>query len=361
MLLTSAAEPLTFRAREINLALQTYFMQFRARFIDNIIQFAAYQGVDTDYLVSLTGKTRADLQQEDLYFDAPIYNQIIEEAVRLSGDRNFGLHLGEFLSLSAAGLIVQIVQSSQTVAEAIQHLVQFANLGCQALPFKQEQEGPHFQVSMTPAPVWLNQSPEAVQQTIDGVVLFTLRQLDALTQHKHQPLLVEFGYPAPSDTWEYERILKSPFRFGASKTSIHIHPSNLKTKVVGRDYRLLQVLVELAQNRLAEMEGSKGFEGQVKQTIINLMNPDLPLIEEVAANLNMSLRSFQRKLKKEGYTYKQLTENVRKEFAREYLQNEELSIKEIAYLLNYAETSSFSRSFKRWFGVSPERYRLQIT
>ena len=50
-------------------------------------------------------------------------------------------------------------------------------------------------------------------------------------------------------------------------------------------------------------------------------------------------------------------DELRKEFAIEYLKNKNTSIKEIAYLLDYAESSSFIRSFKRWTGKSPSEFR----
>ena len=70
----------------------------------------------------------------------------------------------------------------------------------------------------------------------------------------------------------------------------------------------------------------------------------LPIL---AANLNLSVRTLQRRLKEEGLTYKNVLDELKLQFALDYLKNEALSIKEIAYLLDYAEPSSFIRGFKQ--------------
>lgn len=74
----------------------------------------------------------------------------------------------------------------------------------------------------------------------------------------------------------------------------------------------------------------------------------------------MSVRTFQRKLKEVGHSYKELIDELRKDFALSYPKNPDLSIGEVAYLLNYADGSAFNRSFKRWTGRSPREYRLKF-
>jgi AraC-like DNA-binding protein len=50
-------------------------------------------------------------------------------------------------------------------------------------------------------------------------------------------------------------------------------------------------------------------------------------------------------------------DDVRKELATNYMQGTDKSVTEITYLLGFAETSTFSRAFKRWTGQSPTRFR----
>ncbi len=334
-------------------------MQFRARFIANIIQFAAQQGVDRRKLLAVTNKEMAELCAEDLMVAAPIYNAIVEKTEELSGDDLFGLHLGEYLSLSAAGLIVQIAQSSRTVLEALHYMVEYANLGCQALPFQLKELDKEWELSVSPNLLWQEQSPTSVRHTMDGTMVFTIREFHTLTRQKHYPNRIHFAYARPKRVAEYERIFNCPIRFDQALTAIYLDKKQVAEKVVTSDYRLLQLLTQYAQEKLAAMEGELGFATIVKQSIINLVKPQFPTIEQVAANLNLSVRTLQRRLKEEGLTYKAVLDELRKQFALDYLKNKDLSVKEIAYLLDYAEPSSFIRSFKRWMGRSPKAFRLQ--
>ncbi|RQW61102.1 helix-turn-helix transcriptional regulator [Vibrio viridaestus] len=66
---------------------------------------------------------------------------------------------------------------------------------------------------------------------------------------------------------------------------------------------------------------------------------------------------IQRKLRAEGITFRQLVERVRCDMAKQYLQQSHIPITEMGLMLGYSETSAFSRAFRRWFGISPSRFR----
>ncbi len=335
-------------------------MTFSARYIANIIQFAAQQGASRRELLAIVGLEMEALNDDSLRLETPIYNQLLERALELTGDPNFGLHLGEYLSLSATGLLTQMVQSSATVQEALEHLVAFANLGCQALPFQLKELDDHWEVSVTASPLWLQQSPLAVRHTMDAVFYFSLRVYQTLTHQKFQPLAIHFDYPRPERFLEYERLFGTKVRFEQSRTAFHLGKNQVAAPVITSDYALLQVLVRHAEEKLAAMEKEAGFSTVVKQSIINLIKPQFPTIEQVAANLNISVRTLQRRLREEGISYSGVLDELRRQFAIDYLKNPTLSIKEVAYLLDYADSSAFTRSFKRWTGQSPMSYRKAV-
>ena len=61
-----------------------------------------------------------------------------------------------------------------------------------------------------------------------------------------------------------------------------------------------------------------------------------------------------------GIRYADLLDNTRASAAKSYLGDREISIAEVAYLLGFAEQSSFNHAFKRWTGQAPNEYRKSI-
>lgn len=64
-----------------------------------------------------------------------------------------------------------------------------------------------------------------------------------------------------------------------------------------------------------------------------------------------------RRLREEGAHYQLLLDEVRQELACWLLQNTELSVEAVAERLGYRDTSNFSRTFRRWLGMTPNAWR----
>jgi AraC-like DNA-binding protein len=71
----------------------------------------------------------------------------------------------------------------------------------------------------------------------------------------------------------------------------------------------------------------------------------------------MSVRSLQRRLKEENLTWQQLIEQTRRVLVERHLRQPGMSITQLAFLLGFADVSSFSRAFRKWYGASPSQLR----
>lgn len=85
----------------------------------------------------------------------------------------------------------------------------------------------------------------------------------------------------------------------------------------------------------------------------------LPKLYEVAESLNLSERTLIRRLKNSNTSYKDILEELRKEYASKLLKNAKFNIADISDALGYQASSNFCRAFKTWYGVSPSKFRRE--
>jgi AraC-like DNA-binding protein len=85
-----------------------------------------------------------------------------------------------------------------------------------------------------------------------------------------------------------------------------------------------------------------------------------PSLREVAARLGLSPRTLVRRLEHRRTSYRTLLDGHRRRRAALLLAQAELTVAEVADRLGYDEPSNFGRACRRWFGMSPRRYRASV-
>lgn len=81
-------------------------------------------------------------------------------------------------------------------------------------------------------------------------------------------------------------------------------------------------------------------------------------LDHMAEVLDTSPKYFSNYFKKTfGVNYVEYLNKVRLSHAREYLRNTDLSIAKIGEMTGYSNSSTFTTTFKRYYGVSPSEYR----
>lgn len=86
----------------------------------------------------------------------------------------------------------------------------------------------------------------------------------------------------------------------------------------------------------------------------------IPSLEQMAATLNMTPRTLQRRLKDENTLFSELLLEIRQQRAQECLAESELPIERIAEALGFLDAVAFSHAFKKWNGMSPSSWRHSL-
>ncbi|MEN5259166.1 MULTISPECIES: AraC family transcriptional regulator [Pseudomonas] len=116
-----------------------------------------------------------------------------------------------------------------------------------------------------------------------------------------------------------------------------------------------QMCAQLLERRQAH----QGLAALVRQHLDALPAASVPDLPAMARLLCTSVRTLKRRLQEEGTCYRQVLAGHRGARALELLGNPRLSLSQVAERLGFSDLSSFSQSFKRWFGVAPSVYRQE--
>ena len=80
-------------------------------------------------------------------------------------------------------------------------------------------------------------------------------------------------------------------------------------------------------------------------------------MREVARSLGISQRTLARRLSDEGLAFSVILQDLKRDLAVRYLDDPNLHISKIAWLLGYQEVGAFTHAFKRWTGKTPSQMR----
>ncbi|MEK3787210.1 helix-turn-helix transcriptional regulator [Paenibacillus sp. FSL K6-1230] len=122
---------------------------------------------------------------------------------------------------------------------------------------------------------------------------------------------------------------------------------------------LLAILTPALDQSLNEHQDKPSISEQVKWLIKRSLSGGRTDIQTVSRELGMSGRTLQRRLADEKVSFKQLVGDARHEQARELLADPALDIKEVAFLVGYADQNSFYRAFRLREGETPSNWRVK--
>jgi len=147
-------------------------------------------------------------------------------------------------------------------------------------------------------------------------------------------------------------------RFGQEKCVLVFEKHYLKAPLYQADESLNSLMRARAETLMHKAKSSASLYASVAYQVRKLMPAQRATLTLVAEQINMSPRTLSRKLKEEGYSFKSVLISVRENLALEYLNEEKLTVKQIANKLGYRDYSSFSHAFRSWTGFSPSEYRI---
>jgi len=332
-------------------------MYFNTQHIFKLLELATDNGIDIGMVGKELNWNINTIRQDSFDISSEQVELLWQKLMEATSNKNLGLELGERYNFTALGIVGAMIQNAQKIEDALQNLIQFSNLITDLLDFEMEKTEQTFILKFIPNPHCLLEYPTATIETIKTSMVFALKEYQLLTFQKVLPIQAEFALNIQNH-FDYQRIFKCKIIPNASHFALHFDKKLLEQPIIGSDFQLLNILMERANQLLQEKSINKTTQ-KVKHTLLQQFNNGFLPISEVSRMLNISVRTLQRQLLQEQTNFNQVLDEVKKDLALYYLKRN-ITVKEIAEILGYQNLSSFSRSFKKWVGVSPSQFKNQF-
>jgi len=270
-------------------------------------------------------------------------------ACEATGDPAFGLHVAERITPGAFDLLEYIARSSPTLGDALARVAQYARLVDDVGEIAFVKAGD--EVTIVPRLIDAWPIPFGVMEAILAITVRMARELTG--DPALAPRAVEMRHAEPRDTREHTRIFGVPVRFGAPRNGLTFSEAQLALPVAKADPALSAILDRHAQELLRRLPPAGTFSQRVRALLAAELRSGNPALEPIAAKLRMSTRTLRRRLGDDGTSLSALLDELRRELALRYLEEQTMTLDAIAFELGFADARAFRRAFKRWTGRAP--------
>lgn len=329
---------------------------FSARIAYDLIEYVREKGHAVDDLYAVLALPKTYLDREDIRIPSEKMSKIWMRAMEISGDEDIGFHMGIERSVAALRTTSLIMQSSATVLQAFEQGIKYSELIANVLSMQIGRSADDIYLDFTPRKEWRIEPAAVVKDCLNLTLISMLMSVQQITGIFHPPSILRFSYAKPKNLPEYYRVFNCTIEFGQPYNRIGF-PKDLGSKPLPTsDKGLLAVLEKYANEIKQSFSSEQHFTSRTRQLIIEMMDPQPPTLETVARALNLGSRSLQRKIKEEeNCSYRDLVDEIRKKLCARYMDDTQRTVDEISYLSGYADTASFIRAFKRWYGKTPRQ------
>jgi len=275
-------------------------------------------------------------------------------AVKATKDECFALRLTQFFqpsTYSAAGLAFA---SSRNVLEGFESSLRYFKMTTDAAEHKLERMTDNVILHIEIPP----ENEPVSKEAVEAFMLTLVSLARHMTSESFSPLEVAFIHDKSMYKTQYEAFFKCSVLFNQPSHKITYALSDLEQPQMLANPSLAKTLGCWVDEYLQRFN-QKLISTQVKSYILdNLLKEDIKL-EKIACELNLGLRTLQRKLKAEGKNFNELLDECRHHLAAELLAEQRVPLSEISYMLGFSDQSAFTRAFRRWANTSPKHYRDQ--
>jgi AraC-like DNA-binding protein len=287
------------------------------------------------------------VQNKELFVPAHVVYGVIETFAVIANDPYLGNSIGEALDISIWSPFVEASAKASNTAELLLMCAVNASkdASSSALNLETAGERTRFHVRRLADS---NVMPAQVDSFWIGILVSLLKR-------------------AAASIWRPEDVLAKvcdPQTVPANYYDIHIAKGGIDGPSISfpSSWLFLPLARSVTINKSTQANSdtpATGFSDSVRQALLPHIGEQNLNVARAAEVCGLGVRVLQRKLQESGSTIIHEIATLRRERAMQELTQTQRSVAEIAGLVGFSDPTVFSRAFKKWTGMSPQKYRKQ--
>ncbi len=181
--------------------------------------------------------------------------------------------------------------------------------------------------------------------------------LRALCGPRWAPLEVLLPRSAPDDSTPYGAFFRAPVRFDQEMTAL-IFPAPLVQQTIAGADPAVRRRVEERIRRIEVAQPAK-LTDELRHYLHATVIKQRCKAEQIARLRLVNRRTLSRRLRAEGTSFRQLTNEVHFAVAKQLLADTSMNLTQISAALNFSELAAFTHAFRRWSGMAPSTWRKE--
>ncbi|QHS10456.1 AraC family transcriptional regulator [Sinimarinibacterium sp. NLF-5-8] len=333
-----------------------------ARYYARLSEILPHHGVDPQRLLDTAGISITTLLQPDGRLPLSDVERLVAALIATDAPSEIPFALGKLLSVSAHSVVGFGMLSSPTLDDAMRFVARYFRLVMPSFRMRYSSTPNSGELLFTPA---VAMSRACLEFHLEVIAMAALRDIEDLTGGARPPTRLNLSIPIPPHRRLYDTLSRVETRFaasGAPHARLELHADPRARPIRLADPNALKVAEQRCSALIHHVAEVRRLSEWIEMTIRE-MGEGVPTLGELSQMLNLSTRTLNRYLNREGTNYRKLAGAMQFELACERLTRSAQSITEIAYVLGFADPANFTRAFRARAGCSPKTYqqRMRLT
>lgn len=192
-------------------------------------------------------------------------------------------------------------------------------------------------------------------QTIEYILLIGHLEAMHMTDGHSRARRVLFRHQPISAPRIYRRYFGCEILFGETADGTVYSNADLAQPIAKSDPQILKEVTAYIDRHFTRRRPP--VHAEVRSIVLRRLATGNSGNEQIARDLNVHMRTLNRRLHAEGTSFQQVKDEVRCDVMLYYLQQTDLELTDISERLGFAEQSVMTRLCHRWFGTSPSKLR----